>query len=496
MKQKLIDILLFLILLFVPLFSTSQVEAVVIIHEFSSASTTEWIELLNTDQNNSVNLGNFTIKNASNNTLKAFTSSDILPRGGFLTFEFTAGSITDNGDCLILRDNSDTVLYAISFGTGSCGGGGFTLSQAPLATETVALINDSWQIDTTPSRGWCNDNTGGCPTISNIVMMMTSENVTTNLDSQSDLSRTTNLYFEKSENGSPVGKISFLSEINFTDRDALSWMENLGQNINMDTRGVISLNADLIKNLVSTNAQLTMYSLVLNDPTIRVNNTDGTAADSGIVSGLSYNRSNGTLTFTAAHFTTFTAVERSTSSSSVSSTSSTGVPGCSDLAPHNAPDLFQIDTTKNSAKLYFTPVAGPVSYYYIAYGFLDWNERYGVSFDRGFYTGVLDFTINALAPNTQYYFKVRGGNGCAPGAWSNILAVKTEGYQAILQPTPSADYFSPTPNQKHNQVKGVSTENIIISATPIPTSIKETSSLPISSQKSLWQKVVDFILRR
>ncbi len=44
---------------------------------------------------------------------------------------------------------------------------------------------------------------------------------------------------------------------------------------------------------------------------------------------------------------------------------------------------------------------------------------------KGYYDGVIDFTINDLSPNTVYYFKVWAGNGCAPGDWSSWKMVKT-----------------------------------------------------------------------
>lgn len=109
----------------------------------------------------------------------------------------------------------------------------------------------------------------------------------------------------------------------------------------------------------------------------------------------------------------------SSSSSSSSSGSSTSTPVCSDSAPTNNPDLFQIDRSGSSVTLYFTPVNDHLSYYYIAYGLSPGDERFGVSFPAGLSTGVVNFTINDLNPNTTYYFKVRGGSGCAPGGWSN-----------------------------------------------------------------------------
>lgn len=108
-----------------------------------------------------------------------------------------------------------------------------------------------------------------------------------------------------------------------------------------------------------------------------------------------------------------------TSSSSSSSSSSTSTPICIDTAPTNNPNLFQIDRAGSKATLYFAPVSNNLSYYYIAYGLYPGSEQYGVSFPAGLSTGVGNYTVNDLNPNTTYYFKVRGGNGCAPGGWSN-----------------------------------------------------------------------------
>jgi len=396
-------------------FSASPVSAAVIINEFSPASTTEWVELFNTDQNNSVSLTNYEIRNNSATTLKALSGT--VPRGGFLTFEFPTASLVNAGDCLFLW-NGTSNISSISYGTGTCTGGTNPGLGAPGSTQTGALINSSWQITSTPSRGWCNDSTGGCPTIATIVSTINSFGVKTNLDSHADYSRTIGLYFQKSEsndpNGNPIGKITFLSEINFTDKDALSFLQTLGSKIDMSTKGAIGLDADLIKNLVSTNATLTMYGLTLTNPKIQVNGADDTA---GVASGISY--SGGTLTFTAAHFTTFKAVENSSSSNSSSA------PSCNDTKPTGTPNLFQIDALVNQAIMYFAPVSGSVSKYYIAYGYTPGDIRFGVGFDQGSSGGVLSYTINALSPNATYYFKVRGGNGCMPGNWGNEIKITT-----------------------------------------------------------------------
>jgi hypothetical protein len=408
-----------------------------ILSEFSSAATAEWVELLNTDQDNSINLSNCALKDGSNNVIKSLSGT--LPRGGFLTFNLDTASLVDTGGIIRLTDASGTSLSAISYGTDTS----ITTITAPSSSQTgyYNLSTVSWATGD-PTKGWCNLGTSGCPTIATIVSGMNSSGVKTNLAEMTDYSRVSGLYFQKSETNDPegtaIGKISFLSEMNFTDQDALSWMQDLGSNIDMSTKGTIGLNADLIKNLTATNATLTMYGLSLSNPEVLV---DGATDTGGVVSGLSY--SGGNLTFTAAHFTTFKAQERSTSSG----TSSPTTPGCDNQAPDHSPDLFQIDTSKNNAKLFFTPVNNAVDQYYIAYGFTEGDERFGVKFDKGYYNGVIDYTINELAPNTNYYFRVRAGNGCATGSWSNWLRAKTDNVftQAVIddpQATVSANKIS------------------------------------------------------
>ena len=99
---------------------------------------------------------------------------------------------------------------------------------------------------------------------------------------------------------------------------------------------------------------------------------------------------------------------------------------CSDVKPDKAPELFQIDATKTSAKLYFTPVNNAISGYTIIYGTERGRDDFGVSFPHGQYEGVIDFTINALNPATIYYFRVRADNGCRQGWMSDTMSVTTD----------------------------------------------------------------------
>src|SRR3989344_1280407 len=93
--------------------------------------------------------------------------------------------------------------------------------------------------------------------------------------------------------------------------------------------------------------------------------------------------------------------------------------------PDHAPDLFQIDVTKNSATLHFTPVNNAITNYTIAYGYDRREDGYVVSFPSGRYDGVINYTVNDLSPNTKYYFRVRADNGCRNGYWSDTMSLET-----------------------------------------------------------------------
>ena len=465
----------------------------VFISEFSSATNPEWVELMNIDADNSVDLSNCGIailqRSGSGLSSVAKTLTGSLPRGGFLTFSLDYESLDDAGAVLSFQDSTGTnTYYAVSYGS-------YTPAQtvhvavAPSSSQSAQIPDGSgsWNL-ATATKGWCNLGFTGCPSISDIITGMNSNGVKTNLDTMTDYSRVSGLYFQKSEtndpNGNPIGKITFLSEMNFTDKDALSWMGQMDTNVDMSTKGKIGLNAELIKNLTATNASLTMYGLSYNDPIVDVTNADGSAGDGSIVSGLTYDKVAGTLTFTAAHFTTFTSKEKTTTGSSSSSSPTT--PGCSNQVPDHSPDLFQIDTTKNKAKLFFTPVNNAVDYYYIAYGFTEGDERFGVRFDKGYYDGVIDYTINELSPNTKYYYKVRAGNGCATGAWSNWMKAKTDGvYIQTIQTIPD-DTITPEPTKS---VKSPTTLGVSDSVAP------SKSVTPPEVKKSWWKKIVEYILR-
>jgi hypothetical protein len=98
-------------------------------------------------------------------------------------------------------------------------------------------------------------------------------------------------------------------------------------------------------------------------------------------------------------------------------------PVCGDGRPLYAPDLFEVRTTKNTVKLFFTPLPD-TNNYFISFSTSPIAEENGeqVSLLR---EGVQSHEVYMLKPSTTYYFKVRGQNGCMPGPWSNVLKLVT-----------------------------------------------------------------------
>lgn len=105
------------------------------------------------------------------------------------------------------------------------------------------------------------------------------------------------------------------------------------------------------------------------------------------------------------------------------SSSTPSTPTCA-TTPNGAPSLFQINTTKNAATLFFSPV-GSAQNYLISYGFDSNANQYNVLTNMGASSGVLSYTVNELPINATVYFKVYAQNNCSQGNWSNTMQITT-----------------------------------------------------------------------
>lgn len=116
------------------------------------------------------------------------------------------------------------------------------------------------------------------------------------------------------------------------------------------------------------------------------------------------------------------------SGSSGSSTStSTSTPTCQATPPgEKAVWLYAaLPKSNGSIELYFTDAQDPYDHYAIEYGLEAGKYTFGALNIGG--RGIRTYTVESLMPNTTYYFRIRSGNDCAPGPWSNEISAKTSG---------------------------------------------------------------------
>ncbi|MDD5489478.1 MAG: hypothetical protein PHP25_02255, partial [Candidatus Moranbacteria bacterium] len=143
---------------------------------------------------------------------------------------------------------------------------------------------------------------------------MTAEGVETSLFSNSNWHHVSDLYFQKSENGQPMGRISFSHKIDFMTYDFFTFMNHFGELVQFQD-GYISLNAAMVPQMINYGASFTMYGLNFTEtPDIYVSNgtTMRKAIEGTDISGVSYDATAKTLTFTPGHFSSFKAVEKGT----------------------------------------------------------------------------------------------------------------------------------------------------------------------------------------
>lgn len=117
----------------------------------------------------------------------------------------------------------------------------------------------------------------------------------------------------------------------------------------------------------------------------------------------------------------------SSGSSSSSSNSSSSSFHCDNTAPTYAPNLYSaVPQDSTSILLTFTGAGDPVEHYALEFGRESGKYIWGATTigDKN----IRSYLVKSLSPNTTYYFRVRGGNGCATGDWSQEIAATTKGY--------------------------------------------------------------------
>ena len=129
-------------------------------------------------------------------------------------------------------------------------------------------------------------------------------------------------------------------------------------------------------------------------------------------------------------------------SSNTSTAGNPSAPVCTDQAPGTkVPWLYAaVPKDGNSVLLYFTEADDPVDRYVLEFGTKSGNYPWGSTNIGG--KGTRTYLVQYLLPNTEYFFRVRGGNGCATGNWSNEISVRTK--KLVSQRQLSFDQFELT----------------------------------------------------
>lgn len=219
------------------------------------------------------------------------------------------------------------------------------------------------------------------------------------------------------------------------------------------------------------------------ESTLDVYKYDGT---NWIKKNCSLNTTNNTLTCSLNGFSSYALLGNTKNNSSSSSSSSPSSPPtssfCNNSPPTLTPDLFQINTTLNTAKLFFTPLSD-TNQFYFSFSTKPNAEEYGEQVTLA-KEGVQSHIIYFLKPNTFYYFKVRGQNGCMPGNWSNIMKIKTN--QAIFyknSPSPKEVKIIKTSQSTNTSIPTISQP--IVTAVPIKNTTPPVTPISTPQKKCL-----------
>jgi len=114
-----------------------------------------------------------------------------------------------------------------------------------------------------------------------------------------------------------------------------------------------------------------------------------------------------------------------TSAPSVSSASGSAPESCTETVPTGPSPWLNLAYAESSRSitLKFVSWQSPVTHFALEYGTVSNSYEHAVSNIGGSVS--TSYTVGSLLPNTTYYFRVRAGNGCATGSWSNELSATT-----------------------------------------------------------------------
>jgi hypothetical protein len=167
---------------------------------------------------------------------------------------------------------------------------------------------------------------------------------------------------------------------------------------------------------------------------------------------------------------TFTTIGCPVTTTQSTTTTTAGAPTCGNDAPSTAPFIYSATPISNTSVLLKFSEAKNADRYALEFGLKSGKYIYGAHYIGGAETK--DYLVRFLSTGTTYYFRIRGGNGCATGPWSSEIKVITKGsvISGKINSVINKIEKSVNTGTKSNSVKSVSTE----------------------TNFSFWQKVLKF----
>ncbi|RPJ69147.1 MAG: hypothetical protein EHM20_16705, partial [Alphaproteobacteria bacterium] len=119
-----------------------------------------------------------------------------------------------------------------------------------------------------------------------------------------------------------------------------------------------------------------------------------------------------------------------TTTSITSNSDSSGIPVCTQEEPKGLSTWIYsaVSNSSSSVTIKFTNWQSPVDHFTLEYGTKSGEYKYSVD---GISKDSTSFLIEKLNANTSYYFRIRSGNGCAVGSWSNEISALTKSHISL-----------------------------------------------------------------
>lgn len=193
-----------------------------------------------------------------------------------------------------------------------------------------------------------------------------------------------------------------------------------------------------------------------------------------------------TVTPTPTLTPTPTITESSSVTTSSSTTSNNFNLSCTDARPATSPNIYMAySDSPDSIVISYTPVLNNVTEYVVEYGTKSDDYRYAQGDIKSNVSN--EYRIGYLNSNTKYYIRLRAGNGCAVGDWSNEVSAKTKSSETGIFNTDDVKSTSSNLTQDDGAVSYMTpNENRTIAMT------SPVSSVTNNKKSSLLQKLAIF----